>query len=44
MLQPLLADRLRLGQMGAAARTMARPNAAAVLADAVAELAKRRAR
>ena len=44
LLQPLLADRLRLGQMGAAARTMARPNAAAVLADAVAELAKRRAR
>ena len=44
LLQPLLADRLRLGQMVAAARTMARPNAAAVLADAVAELAKRRAR
>lgn len=41
VLLPLLADRRHLAEMGAAARAMARPNAAAVLADAVADLAKK---
>lgn len=41
---PLLGDRQRLAAMGAAARTLAHPNAAAELADAVAELAQRRLR
>ncbi|HEY7832271.1 MAG TPA: undecaprenyldiphospho-muramoylpentapeptide beta-N-acetylglucosaminyltransferase [Ktedonobacterales bacterium] len=41
-LLPLLADRARLARMGAAAHTMARPDAAAALAAAVADLAKRR--
>jgi UDP-N-acetylglucosamine--N-acetylmuramyl-(pentapeptide) pyrophosphoryl-undecaprenol N-acetylglucosamine transferase len=44
LLSPLLAGRARLARMGAAAHTMARPDATAMLAGAVAELAKRRAR
>jgi UDP-N-acetylglucosamine--N-acetylmuramyl-(pentapeptide) pyrophosphoryl-undecaprenol N-acetylglucosamine transferase len=43
-LLPLLADAARLASMGAAARTLARPHAAAELADAVAALARRRMR
>ena len=42
LLPPLLAEPRRLAAMGTAARTLARPNAAAELADAVAELARRR--
>ncbi len=42
-LQPLLGQPARLAAMGAAARTLARPNAAAELADAVAALARKRA-
>lgn len=44
LLLPLLADRTRLARMGAAAHSMARPNATAMLAGAVAEMAKRRNR
>jgi UDP-N-acetylglucosamine--N-acetylmuramyl-(pentapeptide) pyrophosphoryl-undecaprenol N-acetylglucosamine transferase len=43
LLLPLLGEPARLAAMGAAARTLARPNAAAELADAVAALAQRRA-
>jgi UDP-N-acetylglucosamine--N-acetylmuramyl-(pentapeptide) pyrophosphoryl-undecaprenol N-acetylglucosamine transferase len=43
LLLPLLAEPRRLAAMGAAARTLARPNAAVELADAVAALARRRA-
>jgi UDP-N-acetylglucosamine--N-acetylmuramyl-(pentapeptide) pyrophosphoryl-undecaprenol N-acetylglucosamine transferase len=41
-LEPLLADPARLGAMGAAARTLARPNAADDLADLVESTAGRR--
>jgi UDP-N-acetylglucosamine--N-acetylmuramyl-(pentapeptide) pyrophosphoryl-undecaprenol N-acetylglucosamine transferase len=44
LLSPLLAEPQRLAAMGAAARTLARPNAAVELADAVAELAQGRVR
>jgi UDP-N-acetylglucosamine--N-acetylmuramyl-(pentapeptide) pyrophosphoryl-undecaprenol N-acetylglucosamine transferase len=42
LLLPLLGDLERLGRLGAAARALANPRAADLLADAVAELAKRR--
>jgi UDP-N-acetylglucosamine--N-acetylmuramyl-(pentapeptide) pyrophosphoryl-undecaprenol N-acetylglucosamine transferase len=42
LLLPLLGDLERLGRLGAAARALANPRAADLLADVVAELAKRR--
>lgn len=42
LLLPLLSDAARLGRLGAAAHALANPRAADLLADAVAELAKRR--
>jgi UDP-N-acetylglucosamine:LPS N-acetylglucosamine transferase len=43
-LPPLLADPARLAAIGRAARSLARPDAATALADAVAALATPRAR
>ena len=43
LLTPLLADPDRLARMGAAARTLARPDAAARLADLVEEVGHARA-
>jgi len=44
LLKDLMTDRSRLARMSAAARTLARPDAAERIADRVEQLSKRRAR